>query len=70
MSRSRARAGSRAKSVYLAAVRPSQPGWRTTARPPAVADNGKRAAGNPAPRLRGTHQSSRAFLAFAETWLK
>lgn len=32
--------------------------------------NGKRAAGNPAPRMRGTHPSSTAFLAFAETWLK
>jgi len=49
MSRSRARAGSRAKSVYLAAVRPSQPGWRTTARPPAVADNGKLRRGFPRP---------------------
>jgi hypothetical protein len=32
--------------------------------------NGTRAAGNPAPRMRGTRQSSSAFLAFAETWLK
>jgi hypothetical protein len=32
--------------------------------------NGKRAAGSPTPRMRGTHQSSSAFLAFAETWLK
>lgn len=35
-----------------------------------VVINGKRAAGNPTPRLRGTRQSSSAFLAFAETWLK
>jgi len=32
--------------------------------------NGTRAAGNPTPRMRGTRQSSSAFLAFAETWLK
>jgi hypothetical protein len=32
--------------------------------------NGKRAAGRPTPRMRGTRQSSSAFLAFAETWLK
>jgi len=32
--------------------------------------NGARAAGNPTPRMRGTRQSSSAFLAFAETWLK
>jgi hypothetical protein len=32
--------------------------------------NGTRAAGSPTPRMRGTHQSSSAFLAFAETWLK
>ena len=35
-----------------------------------VVINGRRAAGNAAPRMRGTHQSSSAFLAFAETWLK
>jgi thiol-disulfide isomerase/thioredoxin len=32
--------------------------------------NGKRAAGTVTPRMRGTRQSSSAFLAFAETWLK
>ena len=32
--------------------------------------NGMRAAGTATPRLRGTRQSSSAFLAFAETWLK
>jgi hypothetical protein len=32
--------------------------------------NGKRAAGQATPRMRGTRQSSSAFLAFAETWLK
>ena len=32
--------------------------------------NGTRAAGNPTPRMRGTRQSSSAFLACAETWLK
>lgn len=32
--------------------------------------NGKRAVGTVTPRMRGTHQSSSAFLAFAETWLK
>jgi hypothetical protein len=32
--------------------------------------NGTRAAGTPTPRMRGTRQSSSAFLAFAETWLK
>jgi hypothetical protein len=32
--------------------------------------DGKRAAGSATPRMRGTHQSSSAFLAFAETWLK
>jgi hypothetical protein len=32
--------------------------------------NGKRAAGAPTPRMRGSRQSSTAFLAFAETWLK
>lgn len=32
--------------------------------------NGTRAAGAATPRLRGTRQSSSAFLAFAETWLK
>ena len=35
-----------------------------------VTINGKRAAGAPAPRMRGNRQSSGAFLAFAETWLK
>lgn len=32
--------------------------------------NGRRAAGSPTPRMRGARQSSSAFLAFAETWLK
>jgi hypothetical protein len=32
--------------------------------------NGKRVAGSVTPRMRGTRQSSSAFLAFAETWLK
>jgi hypothetical protein len=32
--------------------------------------NGTRAAGAVTPRMRGTRQSSSAFLAFAETWLK
>jgi hypothetical protein len=32
--------------------------------------NGTRAAGTPTLRMRGTRQSSSAFLAFAETWLK
>jgi hypothetical protein len=32
--------------------------------------NGTRAAGTVTPRMRGTRQSSSAFLAFAETWLK
>jgi hypothetical protein len=32
--------------------------------------NGKRAVGQATPRMRGTRQSSSAFLAFAETWLK
>jgi hypothetical protein len=32
--------------------------------------NGTRAAGQATPRMRGTRQSSSAFLAFAETWLK
>jgi thiol-disulfide isomerase/thioredoxin len=32
--------------------------------------NGKHAAGTVTPRMRGTRQSSSAFLAFAETWLK
>ena len=32
--------------------------------------NGQRAAGQATPRMRGTRQSSSAFLAFAETWLK
>ncbi len=35
-----------------------------------VVVNGKRAAGQATPRMRGTRQSSSAFLAFAETWLK
>jgi hypothetical protein len=35
-----------------------------------VVINGKRAAGQATPRMRGTRQSSSAFLAFAETWLK
>jgi hypothetical protein len=35
-----------------------------------VTINGKRAAGTVTPRMRGTRQSSSAFLAFAETWLK
>ena len=32
--------------------------------------NGTRAAGSVTPRMRGNRQSSSAFLAFAETWLK
>ena len=40
------------------------------ARAAEVVINGKRAAGSPTPRMRGTRQSSSAFLAFAETWLK
>lgn len=32
--------------------------------------NGTRAAGTATPRMRGNRQSSSAFLAFAETWLK
>jgi hypothetical protein len=32
--------------------------------------NGKKAAGQATPRMRGPRQSSSAFLAFAETWLK
>jgi len=40
------------------------------ARAAEVVINGRRAAGNPTPRMRGTRQSSSAFLAFAETWLK
>ena len=32
--------------------------------------NGRSAAGTVTPRMRGTRQSSSAFLAFAETWLK
>jgi hypothetical protein len=32
--------------------------------------NGTRASGAVTPRMRGTHQRSSAFLAFAETWLK
>ncbi len=35
-----------------------------------VVINGRRAAGQATPRMRGTRQSSSAFLAFAETWLK
>ena len=35
-----------------------------------VVINGKRAAGVATPRMRGPRQSSSAFLAFAETWLK
>lgn len=35
-----------------------------------VVINGTRAAGKPTPRMRGARQSSSAFLAFAETWLK
>jgi hypothetical protein len=32
--------------------------------------NGRHAAGTATPRMRGNRQSSSAFLAFAETWLK
>jgi hypothetical protein len=32
--------------------------------------NGRKAAGQATPRMRGPRQSSSAFLAFAETWLK
>jgi len=35
-----------------------------------VVINGRRAAGQATPRMRGSRQSSSAFLAFAETWLK
>jgi len=35
-----------------------------------VVINGRRAAGQTTPRMRGSRQSSSAFLAFAETWLK
>jgi hypothetical protein len=35
-----------------------------------VTINGARAAGTATPRMRGNRQSSSAFLAFAETWLK
>ena len=35
-----------------------------------VTINGVRAAGTVTPRMRGNRQSSSAFLAFAETWLK
>jgi hypothetical protein len=35
-----------------------------------VVINGRRAAGSATARMRGTRQSSTAFLAFAETWLK
>ncbi|RPJ69565.1 MAG: hypothetical protein EHM24_06440 [Acidobacteria bacterium] len=40
------------------------------ARTAEVVVNGTRAAGSATPRMRGTRQSSSAFLAFAETWLK
>ncbi|HEY3380588.1 MAG TPA: hypothetical protein VGK32_02410 [Vicinamibacterales bacterium] len=40
------------------------------ARTAEVVINGKRAAGAATPRMRGARQSSSAFLAFAETWLK
>lgn len=40
------------------------------ARTAEVIINGKRAAGTATSRMRGTRQSSSAFLAFAETWLK
>lgn len=40
------------------------------ARAAEVIINGTRAAGTATPRMRGTRQSSSAFLAFAETWLK
>ena len=40
------------------------------ARSAEVVINGKAAAGQATPRMRGDRQSSSAFLAFAETWLK
>ncbi len=40
------------------------------ARSAEVIINGRRAAGTPVPRLRGSRPSSTAFLAFAETWLR
>ena len=40
------------------------------ARTAEVIVNGTKAAGTATPRMRGTRQSSSAFLAFAETWLK
>lgn len=40
------------------------------ARSAEVTINGARAAGTVTPRMRGDRQSSSAFLAFAETWLK
>ena len=40
------------------------------ARAAEVVINGRRAAGRVTPRMRGTRESSSAFLAFAETWLK
>ncbi len=40
------------------------------ARTARVVINGRQAAGQATPRLRGTRESSSAFLAFAETWLK
>jgi len=40
------------------------------ARTAEVIINGKKAAGQATPRMRGDRQSSSAFLAFAETWLK
>lgn len=35
-----------------------------------VGINGTKAAGQAFPQMRGTHQSSTAFLAFSETWVK
>jgi hypothetical protein len=40
------------------------------ARTAEVIINGQKAAGRATPRMRGDRQSSSAFLAFAETWLK
>jgi len=40
------------------------------ARTAEVTINGRRAAGHVTPRMRGTRESSSAFLAFAETWLR
>jgi hypothetical protein len=40
------------------------------ARTAEVIINGRRASGHVTARMRGTRQSSSAFLAFAETWLK